>query len=233
MLYVGVRNYLRTAPVAIAQNLRTSILLIAILVLLFLSATGRLAPLLALLGAGIAFLLRLMPYLIRYLPLFQQLWSRRTASAGPYTTGRSDRSTVNARFVRMHLDHLTGEVSGEVLKGAFAGKRLKELSLDELVNLYAECKASDNQSAALVQAYLDRVYGEAWHTASDSNRRRPDEGRMKREEALEVLGLSPQASKREIIEAHRRLIQKLHPDRGGSDYLAAKINQAKTILLSR
>lgn len=55
---------------------------------------------------------------------------------------------------------------------------------------------------------------------------------MSTKEALGVLGLKAGASKEEIIQAHRKLIQKLHPDRGGSDHLAAQVNEAKRVLLA-
>ncbi|MCY4030746.1 MAG: DnaJ domain-containing protein [Hyphomicrobiales bacterium] len=55
--------------------------------------------------------------------------------------------------------------------------------------------------------------------------------KMSREEAFRVLDLEPNASAKEIRSAHRRLISKLHPDKGGGDYLASKINEARDTLL--
>ena len=74
--------------------------------------------------------------------------------------------------------------------------------------------------------------------SADSGTPKPPLVPMPIQEALEVLGLSGDINKGEITEAtiqdaHRRLIQKLHPDRGGNDYLAAKINQARDLLLEK
>jgi hypothetical protein len=59
----------------------------------------------------------------------------------------------------------------------------------------------------------------------------PKSSGLSRDEAYQVLGLAAGATKEDIVDAHRKLIQKLHPDRGGNDYLAARINEAKDLLL--
>jgi DnaJ-domain-containing protein 1 len=128
-------------------------------------------------------------------------------------------------------------MSGEVLEGRFAGRRLDDLELDELVELWRECQGTDRQSAALLEAYLDRSQGEAWREAAGAAASGEDAGAggdggaMSQDEAYSILGLEAGASKDEVREAHRRLVQKVHPDHGGSNYLAAKINQAKDLLL--
>lgn len=138
--------------------------------------------------------------------------------------------------MRMHLDHDSGEIGGEVLEGPFAGKALSDLSLDNLISLYKQCLMQDGESASLLKAYLDRVHGDEWQSgvgAQDQQQPPASDTRLNEEEAYRILGLAMGASKQEVIDAHRRLIQKLHPDRGGSDYLAAKINQAKDFLLGQ
>jgi DnaJ-domain-containing protein 1 len=115
---------------------------------------------------------------------------------------------------------------------------LSQLSVHDLLELLAQCRASDAQSAAVLEAYLDRVHGDAWreHTGPDpdSEQRAPhSDGAMSEEQACDILGVPASADHEEVVAAHRRLMQKLHPDRGGSTYLAAMVNQAKDRLLQR
>jgi hypothetical protein len=187
-------------------------------------ATGRMHWL----GAAITGLLvgasRLAPVLMRLFPVFQWLQQRQ----GQAATG-SGNSEVETSILKMTLDHGSGDLNGEVLQGEFSGRRLDDLDQAELESLLAFCRSHDVDSARLLESYLERRFGEtfaAGHTAA------PDSGNsMTESEALAVLGLEAGASREDIIDAHRRLMQKLHPDRGGNDYLAAKINQAKDLLL--
>lgn len=154
-------------------------------------------------------------------------------------------SKVETEYLSMTLEHDTGVMAGHVLKGAYAGKNLAELDLEQLVALFSECYRNDMDSAQLLETYLDRTIGPDWREAAqagqqeaggaDSQRgwgpRERARSVMTKDEACEVLGVPPDASPDEVKEAYRRLMQKLHPDQGGSTYLAAKINQAKDILL--
>jgi hypothetical protein len=146
-----------------------------------------------------------------------------------------DSSTIETAWLRMTLDRSTGALGGDVLSGQFSGARLGELGLDQLSALLAECELADPQSARLVETYLDRTHP-GWRDRSggpDESERKADaaRGRMTREEAWQVLGLEPGADAAQIHEAHRRLMMKLHPDLGGSNYLASKINMARDVLL--
>ena len=114
-------------------------------------------------------------------------------------------------------------------------KTLDQLDLEALLQLLRECQ-DDQESVALLQTYLDREHADTWQqqAGAQGQQRTPNApGDMSREEALQILGLTADASETEIIETHRRLMQKLHPDRGGSAYLAATINLAKDKLLGK
>ncbi|MGZ8244540.1 DnaJ domain-containing protein [Methylomagnum sp.] len=233
---LAARRYLRTAPADAAKKFRRVLLGGGLLLALLLAASGRLAFLLPLIGAFVVSLIRflpmLLPLLIRAIPIWQQQQRQRSARPHP-AGGGADTSTVASRFLRMRLDHVSGEIGGEVLAGRYAGRQLAELDRAQLTDLYNECVRGDQEAATLLRAYLERVYGEAWEDAGPNEAPPPSNGKMTADEAYEVLGLERGASRDDIVGAHRRLMQRLHPDRGGSDYLAAKINQAKDVLLGR
>ncbi len=137
-------------------------------------------------------------------------------------------SNVTTEWLEMTLDHGTGETSGLVLKGRFRGARLSELTLTDLLALRSELRVEDPEAAKLLDVYIARIHPDA---DTGAEPQRPASQGMTRDEALEILGLGEGAGEAAIREAHRRLMQQVHPDRGGSDYLAAKINAARDCLL--
>lgn len=232
----------KTPPAQVARRLRQGVLWGAIGLLVALAATGRLNPLFAALAAAIPVVVRGVNLLLMLPAIRQALRSLGLGLApgaavqaeAPGATGQ--RSSIRTRFLEMTLDHASGEMEGLVLEGEYQGQYLSRLELDALVSLLARYRREDGQSAALLEAYLDRRHGEAWRRVAPGGPEggaqvKPTAGHMNQEEALAVLGLSAGADRAAIHEAHRRLMQRLHPDRGGSDYLAAKINEAKRVLL--
>lgn len=143
-------------------------------------------------------------------------------------TQTGQRSTVRTKMLEMSLDHDTGLMDGTILSGAFAGGRLSLLSRDDLLALLRECESQDPQGAQLLRAYLERIGAAA---AGGQKNARTNPGAMSVEEAYDVLGLQRGASEDDIQQAHRALMKRYHPDQGGSTYLAAKINEAKDVLL--
>lgn len=144
-------------------------------------------------------------------------------------------SRVITDHLDVTLDHATGELTGRVLKGMFQGRSMGSLKPVEAALLWQDCRFTDPQSAQIIEAWLDRMHP-TWREDLARGEREmgtgPD-GRMTRSEAFEILGLQPDASEEDIRRAHRDLILKLHPDRGGSTYLAAKINEAKDVALGK
>jgi len=190
----------------------------AVVVVVYLAIVGR-AQFLAMLPV-----ILLMGW--RFKPLIERL-ARSLAGRG------KGGSNVRTRFFAMHLDHESGHVDGEILQGSFTGRRLSELNLAELLALRGDV-SGDPQSLALIDAYLDRRDPDWRGQAGPGGAGGPEPsapGQMTREEAYHILGLEPGASDEDIRRAHRRLMLKLHPDAGGSDWLAAKLNAAKDLLL--
>lgn len=212
-----LRWFLKTSPAVMAQRVRQvggGLALLAALLLLLRGGIAIAAPL-AMLG----------------------LWLLASAGTGgafrPAGQGSGRSSHVVTDHLEMRLDLETGEITGRVLKGLFAGRIIESLQPEELALLWQDCRIADPQSAQIIEAYLDQRHP-SWRDDVKRGEERfaggPD-GRMSVEEAIEILGLAPGATREEIRKAHRELMLRLHPDRGGSTYLAAKVNEAKDVLL--
>lgn len=191
----------------------------------------------SLLAAGVLALRGLAPVAIPLAMLGS--WLLWGSTSGPWGGGRARKSQgqtsrIVTDHLEMELDHDTGEMRGRVLKGLFADRNIESLTPADMALLWQDCRITDPQSAQIIEAYLDRVHA-TWRddvARGESKMGRGPGGRMTPKEAIEILGLAPGASEDEIRSAHRDLMLKLHPDRGGSTYLAAKINEAKDVALA-
>lgn len=218
---LAIQGFGKANPQVLARQLRRAFGLVAIAgsaALLVRGMAGS-AALLAMLGASL-------------------LGWRTLGSLGGLGGSQSKSPGQTSRIITDHLevalDHDTGAISGRVLKGLFAGRDIASLSPHDLALLWQDCRFADPRSAQIIEAYLDRENPE-WRDEMAKGEREMTgaDGRISEEEAYEVLGLVPGASEDDIRRAHRELMMKLHPDRGGSTYLAAKINEAKDVLLGK
>ncbi len=228
LLYVALNAYANASPQSLLRAIKWVVAGFAALVALFLIATGRFGLLwVVLMGA--------LPWISRIGNL-ASIWRN---LKGP-SAGQS--STVRTAMLAMSLDHDSGRMDGVVLTGPYKDRRLADMPLPELQDLLNQAVIDDPKSVELLEAYLDREYPGQWRGfesqnaggsdntsgAGTSNRRG---GPMDRAEALALLGLDEGATEEEIRSAHRRMMKTAHPDAGGSDYLAARINEAKDVLL--
>jgi len=191
-----------------------------------------------LLRGGLGWIVALLPVLLPFALRWRRLG---TATLGGIGAGGSpgQSSRVRTRFFDMRLDHETGELDGDVLEGPHAGRSLSELDVADLVAMLPRVRAEDSKSARLLEAYLDRRHpnwradrpgGQASDGGAEDGAGETG-GSMTTEDAYRVLGLTAGASEAEIRNAHQRLIRHLHPDRGGSSFLAAQVNRARDVLL--
>ncbi|MDA3902638.1 MAG: DnaJ domain-containing protein [Desulfuromusa sp.] len=192
-------------------------------------------PVLVIMAGGLLILLRRGAIGIPLI-LIGVSWWRRSRSKRPISSPEGQKSTVRSENLEMELDHDTGEMDGTILTGRLQGVRLSSLSEEEILSLSCDFR-SDADSISLLESFLDRYYPD-WRDRddSDSSRNRSDTSgfnNMTRQEAYQILGLEPNASQEEIHKAWRRLIKGVHPDSGGSDFLAVKINTARDILLDQ
>ncbi len=197
-----------------------------IILLLALVFTGRLHWLVGVFATLLPFIRRLGPLL---LPLLRILPSLRTAKS-QRTAGQH--STVSSVYLSMTLDHDSGNISGVIRKGPLEGAQLQQIDADQLRDLYQLCQQEDPEGLRLLEPYLRQRFGDAWfNTTDDKASTEASTSVMTIAEAYAILDLEPGADRDSIILAHKRIMARLHPDRGGSNYLAAKINEAKELLL--
>jgi hypothetical protein len=230
LLLVGLvllaRNFVNINPAHLAQGVRA-----------FAAAFSALA------STGLLFAGRFGLALITIGATVMAIRALRRAPAGGFGSfgggsggGRPHSSEVTTDTLAMQLDHATGELDGEVLRGPFAGRSLASLGLAELLELLAACQRDDPRSVALIETYLDRRQPDWRDEVGDQGEDQgaaSSAGSMDEATAWSVLGLAPGAGDADIKAAHRRLMTRLHPDHGGSGYLAAQLNQAKDLLLRR
>jgi len=229
----------KTPSRQVASSVRKYALYGAIALVIFFVVTGRLNWLYGL-------LVGLIPVAQRLFTLWNTANSFRRFGAGfgpgnqnSHHKSAGQTSTIDTPYLSMSLNHDTGEMTGIVLQGQYKGHRLDELSLDQLVELLKECRINDDtDSEAVLESYLDRYHNtDDWREKYQQTNRgqsntTANKNSMTADEAYQILGVQKGANIKEIKAAHRRLMQKFHPDRGGSNYLSVKINQAKDYLLN-
>lgn len=214
----------RTKPAVAARAVKTLALGLLAILGLWLVLTGKIAGVFAVIAG-------LSPWIMRALHL-HGLWRtlRRfgiNLGGGRPSPGKT--SEVATRFLRMELDHDSGRLDGEILEGTFRGMRLSGLSRAQALDLWRQVRI-DPESARVVEAWLDRAWPD-WRDepAEEAPSAKPG---MTLDEARAILGVGPDATADEIRSAHRRLMLANHPDHGGSTWIAARINQARDLLLA-
>ncbi len=142
-------------------------------------------------------------------------------------------AVFKTEFLHLQLNIKTGQISGTIVSGPHQGSSLESLTSEELKTLEKHYKNLDKTSYYLIRVIRQR--GGHQYKESDQHQKNQSSGLFQANpstnEAQQILGLSNNPDKQQIIKAHRSLIQKLHPDRGGNDYLASRVNLAKDVLL--
>ena len=220
-LILASRWFVGADPKTLVRVLKWGLLGLIGLVALFFMLTGRLAWALFVLPA-------LLPWFFRARQAARAAKNFHRMSQSMRGEAGGEASEIETRYLRVRLDHDSGTISGEVLAGRFSGSRLETLTVDELLDLYRD-SGDDEETGRVLEAYLERAHPDWRDRVGGGGAAGP--GDMDRAEALRVLGLEEGAGEDDVKAAHHRLISGLHPDRGGSDYLAAKINEAKDVLL--
>ena len=226
LLYSLLQMFRAANPVVLARTIKIGGGILALAVAAFTGIRGELAVAvpLGIFGAG---LLGWSPFGASGFGNITGMFGGAGAQRSPGQTSR-----VRSQFLDMRLDHDSGALNGQIVAGPHAGHSLDEFDLPQLT---AMISGFDAESVSLLESYLDRRFP-AWRQdaqgdAAGGQRRSAASGKMTNEEAYQILGLQPGAGRDAISQAHRGLMKKLHPDQGGSTYLAARVNEAKDTLL--
>jgi hypothetical protein len=223
LVLAGIKQFSRLSPALAARLVRQGGGVLGLLGALLLVLRGSLG--LASLVAGVAFS-------FAGWGKFRNLASN--LGLGGSRPAGAQKSSARSAMFEMHLDHASGELTGNVLAGPLEGRPLETLTRAECLGLYAAALSDDPDGARLLETYLDRRFAGWRETAqgqSEAGSGRGGSASMSAQEAYQVLGLTAGAGPEEIVRAHRLLMKKLHPDHGGSTSLAARVNQAKDVLL--
>jgi hypothetical protein len=224
ILYSLLQMFRAANPVVLARAIKIAGGVVALAVAAFTGIRGELAVAIpiGIFGAG---LLGWSPFGTSGFGNIGRMFGGSQRSAG-------QTSRVRSQYLDMTLVHDSGDLSGQIVAGPYAGRNLSEFDLPQLT---AMISGFDAESVSLLESYLDRRFP-AWRQHAQGNAaggqsRAASSGKMTDEEAYQILGLQPGAGRDEIGRAHRALMKKLHPDQGGSTYLAARVNEAKDTLL--
>ena len=232
LTFVLMRIILRNSKLSVRQFFRFYFLTLFGIFFIYLAITGFFNPLLAFLAVLVPFLMRFIPWISRSLQLFS-LFKKVQNFTSEQSSADQKISEINTKYLHMVLFHESGKMDGDVLEGKYVGVKLSQLDFEQILELRKEC-SHDLDSRNLLEAFLDREYIK-WREKRDDSSQTDDitSSAMNRPQAFEILGLPQEATRDQVIQAHRKLMQRLHPDRGGSTYLAAKINEAKSLILEK
>jgi hypothetical protein len=224
LIWVATRRFGRLSAAAAANLVRKGGAALILVIALFLLLRGNIAGAVTL--GAFSFSLGLWGGPGRFAGAFSAV------GLGPR---RARPASARSASIEMQLDQASGVMSGRVLAGPLQGRDLDTLTRSDCLALYDDCQREDPEGARLLETYLDRRFA-GWRQADEGQgeagqRGNVGGGAMTRNQAYEILGLPQGAGAEEIVRAHRSLMKKLHPDHGGSTALAARVNEAKEVLL--
>lgn len=197
-----------------------------IAVIIGLAVYGRIDALGALFASLLLSIKFIIAFGIRHFPIVARVYG----VTDGFGLGKT--RTLKTPWLEIRVDFSTGKLSGMVLQGEFAERALDELTETELKKLLKDCH-QDSRSSYFIHSYINQRFNKSAGNDGNSAAQPPSSSAMSEQEALEVLGLEGVPSADDIKRAHKKLMQKLHPDRGGNDFLASLLNRARDRLTEK